>query len=127
MFAFVPPRRTGLLEAVLYHDDGSTQVVPPGRLIPVEFFRANGIAARVFGAAGDDARKDRLARLLLARLNRAPWSPFDERYAPAVPPSGSSFIGFDITWRSVEYAPSEERRIVGQRRVLYSYLEERRR
>lgn len=88
--------RTKLLRFVLHDSEGHTVVVDSGRVIPIEWYRAVGLAENVFLLDSDTRRKDQFARLLLDRLNREPWRAFDESYASIRPPRGASFVSLEV-------------------------------
>ena len=87
-----------LLRFVLHDDQGGSVTVDSGRAIPIEWFRAVGLAENVFVLESDQQRKEQFARLLLDRLNTDPWHGFDETYASIHPPPGGRFTGLDVVW-----------------------------
>jgi len=90
-------RRSKLLRFVLHDDHGHREIVDSGRVIPIEWYRAVGMADNLLVADdADPARKDPFARLLLDRLNREGWPAFDESYAAIRPVPGRRFVGLEV-------------------------------
>lgn len=88
--------RSKLLRFVLHDDHGHRVVVDSGRVIPIEWYRAVGLAENVFILETDNQRKDQLAQLLLDRLNREGWPAFDESYSAVSPAPGARFVGLEV-------------------------------
>lgn len=72
-----------ILKVVLFDLNGNEEVVDPGQVLPVEFFKARSIIARVFFGKTEQTTKDNFAKAILARLSGHPWSGFDETFAAA--------------------------------------------
>ncbi len=126
VFAFLAPTRLVTPRAVLRQSDGATQVVPLGRVVPLEFFRARQVVMRQVVGSDDPVRGERIAAGLLRRLNEAPWPAFDETLASARPAPGTRFVGFDVelfVLDAGDYRPPGPARILG-RRPVYSFLAE---
>jgi hypothetical protein len=111
LFAFrINLREVQYFQVILREDDGVTQTVAPGHVVPMEFFRANGILINVFWLGKDKARQDAIARTLLDHLNKHPWPEFDETYPAARPRPGHRFVGLDIVgavWDFADYRYAE--------------------
>jgi hypothetical protein len=88
--------KTRLLRFVVHDDQGGSVTVDSGRVIPIEWYRAVGLAENVFILDSDQQRKEQFARLLLERLNSEPWYSFDEAYASIRPPPGHKFTGLEL-------------------------------
>jgi hypothetical protein len=117
--------RSKLLRFVLHDDQGHRVVVDAGRVIPIEWYRAVGLAENVFLDAdgGGQPRKDAVARLLLDRLNREGWPAFDESYAAIRPAPGARFVGLEVVQLDYDferYRYGEPLRPIGvERRFRY--------
>jgi hypothetical protein len=94
--------QTQLLRFVVHDDQGGSVTVDSGRVIPIEWYRAVGLAENVLVLDTDPQRKERVAQLLLERLNTAPWYSFDEAYSSIRPPPGHRFIGLDVVFLSFD-------------------------
>jgi hypothetical protein len=90
--------QTQLLRFVVHDDQGGSVTVDSGRVIPIEWYRAVGLAENVLVLDPDQRRKEQLAQLLLERLNNAPWYSFDETYASIRPLPGRRFIGLEVVY-----------------------------
>ncbi|ATB34312.1 hypothetical protein [Melittangium boletus] len=90
--------RTNLLRMVVHDDQGGSVTVDSGRVIPIEWYRAVGLAENVFVLEEDSRRKEQVARLLLERVNSEPWYAFDETYSSVRPPPGGRFVGLDVVY-----------------------------
>lgn len=88
--------RAKLLRFVLHDDQGRSVTVDSGRVIPIEWYRAVGLAENVFILESDEQRKEQFARLLLDRLNSSSWPAFDEAYAGVTPAPGARFVGLEV-------------------------------
>jgi hypothetical protein len=116
MFAYTPTSPHSVVEVQLVEADGSTQMVLPGHVLPIEFFRANYIFRTWFlepqfpgSRVRSEAEREALAHVVLAGLNGEPWSGFDEIYEPAQAKCGS-FVALRVceaTW-DVERAVAEQ-------------------
>lgn len=93
-----------LLRMVVHDDQGHSVTVDSGRVIPIEWYRAVGLAENVLVTESDQQRKDAFARLLLERLNGDPWHAFDETYASIRPAPGARFIGLEVVYQSFDLA-----------------------
>jgi hypothetical protein len=125
VFSFLPPLRLPVPRAVLHQDDGAEQVVPLGRVVPLEFFRARQVLLNVLMRGDDPLQGERVAAALLRRLNEAPWPAFDETLASARPAPGRRFVGLDLVLYTVDtadYRPPGPPRIVGAR-PAYAFRE----
>jgi hypothetical protein len=81
--------------AALREADGGEREVELERLFPVEFFRAPGMATRLFLGPETAAAKAEAAERLLRRLDEAPWGAFDEvAAAPRARIGSAGFVGF---------------------------------
>ncbi len=96
MFAFQPPPRSSRFHVVLHESSGRTQLVEPGNVLPIEFFRANALLRLTYSPGGDGRRQAELARVMLTRLRESPWEAFDEVRAAARPSPGAVFTRLDI-------------------------------
>jgi hypothetical protein len=115
--------RTKLLRFVVHDSEGHIVVVDSGRVIPIEWYRAVGLAENVFVLESDTRRKEQLAQLLLDRLNRDGWPAFDESYAAIRPPRGATFVGLEVVHLEYDlrqYRYGEPLRPIGvERRFAY--------
>ena len=123
MFNFVTPLQTKIIRVALHLDDGGQQLVAPGNILPLEFFKANSLIVNVYGVSADERRKEQLSEMILRRLNSDPWPAFDETYRAARAPHGSKYVGFDLVLNAEDYSQykyGEELRPTAQT-VFYSY------
>lgn len=96
LFCEVFPNDLHLYTIVLDDCHGRQYSALPGQVVPIEYFRTNGLIGNVYVRSSDTARKHRLALLLLSRLNEQPWSVFDE-VAPSIRPlPGRRFVRLRI-------------------------------
>jgi hypothetical protein len=96
MFNVTTPSRVITLKAILYQADGSRQTVSPGRILPIEFFRANNLVSEVYRKSDQREVQDLLSADIIFRLNNAPWGAFDETFSSARPIGDSPFTGIEI-------------------------------
>jgi hypothetical protein len=96
MFALREGSHHVTLAVTLEDDAGQWLVAAPGRVLPLEFFRAAAILERVFMRGTDEAQKSRLAARILADLNERPWSTFDEVWAPVRPADGRRLVRMQL-------------------------------
>jgi hypothetical protein len=111
--------RTELLRFVLHDSEGHIVVEDPGRVIPIEWYRAVGLAENVFLLDSDTRRKEQFAQLLLDRLNRDGWPAFDESFAAIRPPRGARFVGLEVVqleYDLTRYRHGEPLRPIGVKR-----------
>ena len=90
--------RARLLRFVVHDNQAGSVTVDSGRVIPIEWYRAVGLAENVLVLESDQQRKEQFARLLLERLNSDPWYSFDEAYSSVRPPPGGKFIGLEVVF-----------------------------
>ncbi|UQE03526.1 hypothetical protein [Bradyrhizobium japonicum] len=72
-----------LLKIILVDPEGHEEVVDPGRVLPVEFFKARSIARGVFLDPTRSIERDRLTTTIIETLKNNPWIGFDETLTPA--------------------------------------------
>jgi hypothetical protein len=111
--------RSKLLRFVLHDNQGHRVVVDSGRVIPIEWYRAVGLAENVFLLDTDNRRKDQVAQLLLDRLNTVGWPAFDESYSAVSPAPGARFVGLEVVlldYDFTQYRYGEPLRPVGVER-----------
>lgn len=123
VFSYLPPARLSVPRAVLHQDDGATQVVALGKLVPLEFFRARQVILDVLVRGDDPLQGERVASALLRRLNERPWPAFDETLASARPAPGRRFVGLDLVLYVVDtadYRPPGPPRVLAAR-LAYSF------
>lgn len=96
LFNSLSTPETELLRFVVHDNQGGRVMVDPGRVIPIEWYRAIGLAENVWVLDEDPRRKEQVAQLLLNRLNDAPWHAFDETYASVRPEPGRRFVGLEM-------------------------------
>ena len=94
MFSRTWPTELAVLRVHLSDDAGGEQIVWPGNVVPLEFFRANAILAE--SAAWAEPRRSTFFDTLLDRLNAGGWPAFDETWAAAVPPPGRRFVAMRV-------------------------------
>jgi hypothetical protein len=119
MFAFPTDYNVIYHRIVLTEADGTQQVVDPGNVLPVEFFRANVLFALLFGSGSDRrmqrwygvGRDENLKRTIcqaaLRRLNSDPWRAFDETFAAARPRSrgaAARFVAMTVVLDHYDFA-----------------------
>ena len=88
--------KTRLLRFIVHDDQGGSVLVDSGRVIPIEWYRAVGLAENVLVLDSDQQRKEQFAQQLLERLNSKPWYSFDEAYSSIRPPPGHKFVGLEL-------------------------------
>lgn len=87
---------TSLVYFVVHDSQGNSAIVDTGRVVPIEWYRAVGLVDNALIQEGDARNKQRIARLLLERLNAQPWDAFDETYGSIRPAPGARMIGLDV-------------------------------
>jgi|GEM_PF-4991618 len=85
------------LKVILHQPDGESQVVEPGHVLPIEFFRVNGFLLKHFvsNPENTETEKQTLAKQLLQRINSRPWKKFDETFV-SIEPENKPFCGFSL-------------------------------
>jgi hypothetical protein len=123
MFAFRANSSSTALVIELVDDAGYRVSVPPGKVVPLEFFRATTLFDRTFVRDTDDTRKQRLAARILRSLEEAPWSGFDEVWSSERPRPGRRFVGLRVVRleQSVTLSPAGAALTVQGKHLLYEY------
>ncbi|WP_441288416.1 hypothetical protein ACSRUE_41715 [Sorangium sp. KYC3313] len=106
MFSYLQPARMRRPHVVLHDSSGRTQLVEPGHVLPIEFFRANALLRSTYSPQSDPRPKVELARAILTRLRQGPWDAFDEVWAAARPSPGATFTRLEVTfceWDFTQY------------------------
>jgi hypothetical protein len=113
-----------LYRVVVYDDQGRSAVVDPGRVLPIEWYRAVGVVDLVIVPEGDAKRKDALSDLLIHRLNDDPWYALDETYASIRPLPGARIVGLEWIRQSFDLANFHPERPVAEakREILHRYF-----
>jgi hypothetical protein len=82
-FANEPVGSTSHYRFVLIQTDGSEREVEPGKLVPIEFFKAASFVNRALLKYDGEAERAELLRNLMRQAQRRPWHSFDEVWASA--------------------------------------------
>lgn len=106
MFSYLQPPSMRRPHLVLHDSSGRSQLVEPGNVLPIEFFRASILLRAVYAPESDPRLKIELARAMLARLREVPWGAFDEVWAAARPSPGATFTRLEVVfcaWDFTQY------------------------
>lgn len=98
MFNFNVEKSISRLKISICEDTGECQIVNPGNILPIEFFRANRFFSSIYlkGSLNNEFKKK-----VLLRLNNNPWGQFDEIMPAALPKYGNSFVDFQIIIQNI--------------------------
>jgi len=125
-FNFVAPWEQEVMKVVLHEDTGKTVSAYPWNSVPLDYWVAADVMARIYNPEGDlQDKKQRFAQLILQWTNGEPWPDFDEFYPAAQPSPGARFVGLDVVLEQTDYRQyryGEPLRPLSTR-TLYSYRE----
>ena len=123
-FNFIAPWEQEEMMVVLHEDTGKTASVYAWNAIPLDYWVAADVLARIYLPEGDlHDKQEGFARLILQWTNGEPWPEFDEFYPAAQPSPGARFVGVDIVLEQLDYRQyryGEPLRPLSTR-TLYSY------
>lgn len=114
----------GVFRVGLIDDHGNTQIVECRHTLPVEGYRCGSIYREIFIENEKEKRKRDFCQMVLSRLNRGGWKAFDERWAPALPQKGATYVGLAVERHSLDtrhYRETAEIPTV-KKELLYTYL-----
>lgn len=87
LFSQLPERTKWIVQARVTDTQNVTQYVHPGRVIPLEYSRCSGLVRNIFKSS----HKLPFRNYVLSRINKEPWTTFDEMF-PMVQASPSSMF-----------------------------------
>lgn len=123
MFSEHEPLRKEILRVILVDSKGCSQTVHPGRTVPIEYFRAQGLYRNVFQRGGDEGRKRAFSKIVLEGLNDSPWGFFDEMMWPAKPSEGAVFVGLEVILQHMDFTGQTpvQSAVLTSQRTIYRY------
>lgn len=125
-FNYVASWDQEVIRVVLHEDTGKTSKVDVWNAIPLDYWVAVDVMARIYHPEGDlHDRQERFAQLMLKWTNGEPWPDFDEFYPAAQPSPGARFVGLDVVIEQLDYRKYRYAEPLPpvSTRTLYSYRE----
>ncbi|MDY7225119.1 hypothetical protein [Hyalangium rubrum] len=125
-FNYVASWDQEVMRVVLHEDTGKKTEVYVWNAVPLDYWVAVDVMARIYLPEGDlHDRQERFAQLILKWTNGEPWPEFDEFYPAAQPSPGARFVGLDVTVDQLDYRKYRYGEPLPPEgtRLLYSYRE----
>lgn len=97
MFAYQPSLKERSLRIRLVDTKGCVRLTVPGRVIPLDFFRAYDLFVQIYVDKSYGIGTERaFSQLVLTRLNNRPWRGFDEMLDAIRPRCGERFVSLEV-------------------------------
>lgn len=79
LFSQLPERAKFIVQVRLFENNGTSHLVHPGKVLPIEYARTSGLIRDIYNH-GTSEQKEHLYKYMLWRINQEPWFTFDEMF-----------------------------------------------